>query len=352
MISFEMLRVVLLLEGVFCLAALLYIFLHGYFLKKRDERRTTATTRVREIIAGHLARGDRELTAAEIRELRARGASNLLDVFLSTAAVVRDADHERLRDYARQLGLTTRAERLLTSRSWAKRLRSARLLTVLGTTPVSAVSRLLRDRRGEIRAQAAEWVAQNPTPASIDLLLDMLGDRATVARFTVQDSLVRSRNVTLGRLVEWLARPHSPSALAEALVVGSRIAAPELLPAALASSRHPDDSVRCSAAELLGSLGGAPASKRLTEMFADESGHVRTAAATAVGRLRVVEAAARLGQLLRDDNFTVRRAAALALRRFGNSGTLILRQYTGDPFRPAADMARHVLDLPFAGDAA
>jgi HEAT repeat protein len=73
---------------------------------------------------------------------------------------------------------------------------------------------------------------------------------------------------------------------------------------------------------------------------------VRTAAARALGKLRYRPAAAALATLLRDRAWDVRREVGLALRSLGPPGLLFLHRSLQDADRFAADMARHMLDLP------
>ena len=50
---------------------------------------------------------------------------------------------------------------------------------------------LFLDRAALVRAQAAEWAVEHPTPAVINALLLLLGDAESLCRFAAQDALFR-----------------------------------------------------------------------------------------------------------------------------------------------------------------
>ncbi|HEV7845153.1 MAG TPA: HEAT repeat domain-containing protein, partial [Thermoleophilaceae bacterium] len=228
-------------------------------------------------------------------------------------------------------------------RRWWLRLRGVRLLSALGAGG-PAVLELFADPRAEVRAQAAEWAAQQPGEAPLERLLELLDDPRELCRFAVKDALLRRGGAAAEPIARHLARagarPH------EALEVAAGIAEPRFLPAAAAHTAAPDAEVRALAASLLGAVGGAEAVERLVALLDDEDAAVRAAATTALARLRHWPAAGPIAERLGDPAWAVRRAAGLGLRELGAPGLLLLRHALDAPDRFARDMARQVLDLP------
>jgi HEAT repeat protein len=204
---------------------------------------------------------------------------------------------------------------------------------------------LLDDPRPEVRAQAAQWAGAHPDAESIDRLLEMLGDRETLCRFTVKDALVRVGRPAIEPLLRHLTEVDGDPA-AEALELAAGIADSRFLRPALTHCRASHVQTRAKAAALVGAIGGAQATAVLTELLRDDAPEVRSSSAKALGGLRHWPAAGALAECLRDPAWDVRLAAAVSLRGLGAAGVLVLRQaMTGsDPF--ARDMACQVLELP------
>jgi hypothetical protein len=251
---------------------------------------------------------------------------------------------QQLTALASGLGLVTRAEKYCRSRFWWRRLEGARLFTLFGTGEM-VVPALLQDRRVIVRTQAAEWAADHPTPDVISALLPLLGDEATLSRFTVQDSLARMGRPVVEPLADYIAT-HSGAAVEGGLKVAAGLGDPRLLGPALQRCRDREAPVRALAAHLIGTLGGQEGVDMLLSLLHDQAAPVRAAAARALGRLNHWPAATHLVALLRDPFYIVRREAGLALRALGAPGILFLRHSLDDEDQFAADMARQVLDLP------
>ena len=209
------------------------------------------------------------------------------------------------------------------------------------------VEKLLADPNPAVRAQAAEWAAAQPSPSVISIMLTMLADPATQARFAVQDALLRM-GVTIADPLASFLETHSGLPAEAGLRVAEALAETRFLPAALRHSASEDVGVRCAAANLLGAISGADSAARLTELLKDSDSLVRAAAAHGLGRMQHWPAASQLAGCLRDPAWRVRRNAGLALRALGAPGALFLRRALkgDDPF--AADMSQQVLDLPAA----
>jgi HEAT repeats len=254
------------------------------------------------------------------------------------------AQHTRLTEVAADAGLLGRAAQSCCSRRWKRRLRGARLFTLLGGGD-TIVPELFDDPHPEVRAQAAAWAAGHSTPAVVARLLEMLTDEQTLCRFTVKDSLLRIGRPALEPLAAYLDAHDGARALA-ALDVAVWLPDVRLLDSALRLARDELAGTRSRAARVLGSLPGARSAEALDGLLLDSSPEVRAAAAQALGRLHHWPAAARLAEALCDRAWDVRLQAGLALRGLGSPGLLMLRRSVHAPDRFAADMSRLVLDLP------
>jgi hypothetical protein len=342
MISYHTVVVAVLIEAAALTLGAALLVGHGGWVALRDRA-----------VAPRLAAARRELAAA-LHGGRAEAPLGSLLVGLPRSARLRllgdlspsvaGADRDRLRAAADAAGLLRWAARAGRSRRWTRRLRGARVFTLLGGGHES-MAPLLDDRRPEVRAQAAEWAAEEPQREIVAHLVDLLNDDRTLCRFTVRDSLLRIGAHALPPLADRLAEADGARA-ARALEVAVWLPDARLLEPAmrLAADAHPP--TRALAAQLLGALGGNPATELLIALLDDPSPRVRGAAARALGAAHHWPAAARLAEALRDPTWEVRRAAGLALHDVGAPGHLMLRRTLASEDRFAADMAELVLALP------
>jgi hypothetical protein len=245
------------------------------------------------LLAPRVAGGQRAIAAAaDSGQLPPEGARALdrlpfdlrLRLFADVAPSLAGTPREAITRAARETGLIARAERRCASRSWRRRLRAARLLTVLGGGE-DAVPPLLADDRVEVRTQAAEWAAEHPTDGTVGALVAMLGEPQMLARFTVQDALTRLRHAASPALALAIRTAQGDAALG-ALRVAVSIPEPALATAALERCADPDPRVRACAARVLGSIGGESAVASLEAMLDDDDARARAAAAASLGQLR------------------------------------------------------------------
>lgn len=321
-----------------------FFFAHGIWLFVTQRRFLRDMTSARDSLARVLTRGTIDIE--EIDSLRQAPRDAQVAAFLEASRNLTGAGKERLRFVAGEVSLLDRARKLCGSRLWTRRLRGARVLARMDVAD-PLIEKLLADPNPAVRAQAAEWAATHPTLSVISIMLTMLADPATQARFAVQDALLRMGATIADPLASFL-ETHSGLPAESALRVAESLAEPGFLPAALRHSASEEVGVRTAAANLLGAIGGAEAAARLTELLRDPDSLVRAAAAHGLGRMQHWPAAAQLAECLRDPAWRVRRDAGLALRAIGAPGALFLRRAIkgNDPF--AADMSQQVLDLPAA----
>ena len=345
MIDPALLARVLWVLGAAFLGALLLIFGHGARLAAR--RRWSAPRLARGRTVLHALMDGAPVPPATLRTLRALPVRLQVRLVVELASSVAGTQRARLTRLAEEMGLTESAERLCRSRLWWRRLRGIRLLAAVGAG-VDAVPPLLDDPHPVVRAAAAEWAVAHPEPGVLDRLFAHLADPSSLARFSVQDSLLRVGSAASEPLLRHL-ETRSGEAARPALEVAAGLADVRFLPVAVRLCGDADPAVRACAAELVGAIGGGEGTDLLTALLDDPDAGVRAAAVRALGSLRHWPAAPGIALRLRDSAWVVRREAGLALRAVGSPGLLFLRRALDDADPFAADMARQVMDLPGAG---
>jgi hypothetical protein len=323
------------------LGALLVHLGHGLWLLFDERWYATRLARARTAIYSADVNGEDSVQLAALHDLPMRLRIELL---VELARSLEGSTRDNLGRMARATGIVRRAERLAHSRFWWRRLRGARLLTLLGGDEILALS-LLNDRHPAVRAQATEWAGQHATPAMIDALLSALGERAAFCRFAAQDALLRLGHAALAPLNAYLERAQGKSLVA-ALDVAIGMPQPIFAPVAMQLSSDENPKVRARAITVLGAIGGRESVDTVLRRLDDPIPSVRAAAARAIGRLGHWPGAPLVAALLRDRAWEVRLSAGLALRDLGSPGLLLLRRFESDTNLFAADMARQVLDLP------
>ena len=340
----NLLNVVMFVEIALLVAAVVVFFAHGVWLFVTQKKFLKDITAARDSLTLLLTRGT--INIEEIEALRRIPRDAQVAAFLEASLNLTGTGKERLRFVASEVSLLDRARKLCESGRWTRRLRGARLLARMDVAD-PLIEKLLADINPAVRAQAAEWAATHPAPSIISIMLTMLADPATQARFAVQDALLRMGSTIVDPLAIFL-EIHSGLPAESGLRVAESLAELRFLPAALRHSASDEVGVRTAATNLLGAIGGAESAARLIELLKDPESLVRAAAAHGLGRMQHWQAAMQLAECLRDSTWRVRRDAGLALRALGAPGALFLRRALkgNDPF--AADMSQQVLDLPAA----
>jgi HEAT repeat protein len=338
----ELLRAALAVIGLALAACLGTIFGHGIWVAARTRRNAPKLERGRIALAGlvvrpHVSRADLALLRALPPRLRVR-------LFTELAPSVGGAQRRHLSALAGEIGITAAARDLCFSRRWWRRLRGVRLLTAVGGGE-TVVPGLLRDPHPAVRAEAAEWAGQHPTPAVVERLVSLLETPEAVGSWVLRDSLLRIGPAVVAPLARYLETHDGPEAVA-AMEVAAGLADPRFAAAALRHCGDADARVRALSATLAGALGGEELVREAEGLLNDPDANVRAAAASALGRLGHWPAATELRRMLRDPAWTVRSHSALAMRRLGSPGLLLLRRALDDHDRFAADIARQVLDMP------
>lgn len=267
-----------------------------------------------------------------------------VDQLSELTSMLSGASRVRLQQLAAAAGLLDRAQGWVGSRRWHRRLRGVRVLAMVGGGQ-DVVPGLLTDPHPEVRAHAADWVAQHGTAEDLAAMLTALNGDERLRGYTLVDSLFRAGARASRPVAEFLERDDLDDPV-PALTVAASLVDARLAAASMRWVANPDPAARAAAAGVLVALGDAAASERLRALLADDDAQVRAVAADGLGRLQHWPAAGEIAAALADPAFAVRRAAGLALRRQGGTGQLYLRRSLGSPDPFAADMARQVLSLP------
>jgi hypothetical protein len=340
----NLLDLVMFIEIALLVVAVVVFFAHGVWLFVSQKKFLRDMTAARDSLTRLLTRGT--INVEEIDALRRVPRDAQVAAFLEASRNLTGTGKERLRFVAHEVSLLDRARKLCESGRWTRRLRGARLLARMDVAD-PLIEKLLADPNPAVRAQAAEWAATHPAPSIISIMLTMLADPATQARFAVQDALLRMGPTIADPLASFL-ETHSGLPAESGLRVAESLAEPRFLPAAVRHSASEEVGVRTAAANLLGAIGGAESAGRLTELLKDPESLVRAAAAHGLGRMQHWPAASKLAECLRDSTWRVRLDAGLALRALGAPGALFLRRALKGNDAFAADMSQQVLDLPAA----
>ncbi len=267
-----------------------------------------------------------------------------IELVLRLSASLKGEVRQRIQQLADHWDLIADEQRALGSRHWWRRLGALRFFSALGQVP-QGLEACLHDPHPLVRAEAISMVPLQPNAERVERVVEELFYPASPARFASQSVLRDLASMALEPLQAWLSDPpeDTPS-LHVALRTACAIAAPELRPAALKHSHHPDPEVQVAACQLLGSIGGEASEVRLVEMldgaFVDS---VRAAAAEALGHLSHWPAGPALARLLGEPDWTLRYQAAQALRALGPPGLLFLRQIGEQTEHVGACEARLVL---------
>ena len=341
--SQELLRLTLTIEGILLVIVLTAILSHAFWAVSGDRRLRQRMQIGRDLVLASLGGTPGGPIDDDLVERLGRlGRRTQIRLLAELAPSLEGAQRATLRELATRLGLTARAERRCHSRLWWRRLYATRLLTLIDAGE-DIMPALIHDPHQLVRTQVAEWAALHPDPAALAALAVLLDDQERIARFAVQDTLLRIGQPAVPVLVRALGTM-GPLGIASGLLVAARLGDPDLLPLALSFADHPVPAVRAAAADALGGLGSDDAVAVLCRLLHDPAMDVRQAAARALGRLRHWASAAALLPLLGDPTWPVRRQSALALAAMGAPGSLVLRTALQGDDRFAADIAGQALD--------
>jgi HEAT repeat protein len=243
---------------------------------------------------------------------------------------LRGAPRERIVAFFESSGMFDEQVRRLSHRRASHRAGAAFLLGDIGS-PAAATHLvpLLQDRSRDVRAAASRSLGRVQALEAIEPLV-AAGVDGTVPLDVSNLALLDLGPTAIGRLVELVD--------------------------------HPDSSIRASAVQLIGLLGGAADVDPILDHLSDPAAAVRSASAATLGRLGASEARDALIGALDDRVPDVRTAAAEALGQIGGRHAVdalvpVARSDAFEPARAAAEalaridpmMVRRIGDEPEAG---
>ncbi len=340
------LRPILYLEAALAAGLIFTMLIHNAWIAGVRRQHLAHLHVARSIIFEYLKSGDLRSSVAGLRRLPFAAVLQALTEFHRSLA---GEEGHAIALLAEGTGVTGHGRVLARSPLWWRRLAGLRAIAL--SEPGSRallVGRMLADRDANVRAAAAALTPAHATPEVIAALVTHLGADDTPTRFAVLEALVRCGAPAAAVTADWLRGDATPAAIVAGLLVLERIGDPRGLDLSLRHAAHPDAAVRRQAARTIGAMGDEIALGALTALLHDPDAGVRQMAARSVGRLQWVGLAPELAALLVDPAWGVRRQAAIALRRLGTPGEALLMQALWHTDRYAADMARHILDLPLA----
>ncbi len=241
---------------------------------------------------------------------------------------------------AEQLGLMARARRQVLGRWRGRYLLGVRFLVAAGQGS-ELIPELARSPRPYVRARAAEWSVDYPTPAVIVALLGLLDDPDPMCAFCAKDALSRMGRVAVTPLNGYLRTASGTRALA-GLQVAAGLHDGDLASAATRFATDEQWAVRAAAAEVLGASADDDSVAALLRLLDDDHPAVRAAAVGALGGLQHWPASRDLVRLTTDDDWSVRVAAGRSLVDLGAAGQLLL-EHVARQGGQAGDMASRLL---------
>jgi len=335
MIGHPLLMVILIGEALVLVAATSVFLGHAIWLGGKTQRSLRRLTGGRQALAAALDGEGPIQPGADLLGLPLRLRRSIV---VEIAPNLSGRQRERLAELAEALGVLDRGRRWLSSRWWWRRLWAAHLLSMV-VDEEPGFRRLLDDPHPEVRAQAIDWAGDHADAAAAERLIALLADLSPLCRATAKDSLVRAGLAPVPFIARHLERERGDS-IGSLIEVATRRPDSSYGPAAVKLSFDERPGVRAGAAALLGAVGGTEGAGTLERLLADSESEVRESAVTSVGKLGHWPAASAVALLLRDREWTVRKAAGQALIDLGAPGMIMLRRYSDDDDKFAADMAR------------
>ncbi len=232
------------------------------------------------------------------------------------------------------------------SRRWTRRLEAARCLALAGNPADGAVLELLlNDARPAVAIAAVNALPRVADERLVGVVLDRMTRLPDVVRVYLQDTLREIRPLVEPALIERLASPAPPRALARWLDLSAALELPATLEHAIALATHADVRVREAVARALRRAPTRRSADTLRDMLRDEEASVRSAAAHALGELSSPVAIPALVAAVHDNSWLVRYHATLALAQLGERGRAAVRTLRTDGDRYVADMATLIAGL-------
>lgn len=268
--------------------------------------------------------GERHALLAVLEEIPAAIVADSGFEFLS---LLRGDERRRIEEVLGQTGLPEFVRRRLRKGNEAERIHSAEILTAFPeTASVQALLDALGDRSREVRIATAISLNAIGALPPLQTALERIGPTGLRSRRLIDlfESLPADRSGEL--LAKALEADGPPFVRAAAIEALSLAADYRFLREVEGLARDPSPEVAAAALRALGRSGHPAAAETVLASLKSADWEVRREAAEAAGRIGIAEAVEPLTSLLGDGEWAVRYAAGKSLREIGMAGMEALQR--------------------------
>jgi HEAT repeat protein len=287
-----------------------------------------------------------ELKTAELLSILKHYKRSADYLLLRHIKVLGGRERQHLIEVAQQFSLVSRTVAALHNRRWTDRELAATHLGILGIpSTVPELTRLLTDRRQEVRYTAARSLAQIGTTEAFTALLSLLRSGTPLNRPRLLEIVQDTTFTEMEPVRELLLDDSTPLELRLLLIELVGNWRDHRMVETLREMLLTDDvDIICRTMKALILIGDSDSLPYILQYSDDPRWEVRALVARAIGKLDFGEATGILRQLLSDEGYWVRRNAAEALAELGADGRIVLDDYNILKDRFASDIARYQLE--------
>ncbi|HWK68375.1 MAG TPA: HEAT repeat domain-containing protein [Rhizobiaceae bacterium] len=268
--------------------------------------------------------GERQALMAVLEEIPAAIVADSGFEFLS---LLRGDERRSIEEVFGETGLPRFVRRRLRKGNEAERIHSTEILTAFpGTASVDALLEALGDRSREVRIATAISLNALGALPPLQSALERIGPTGLRSRRLIDlfESLPADRS---GELLAIALKAEGPPFVRAAAIEGlSRAGDYRFLHEVEGLARDPSPEVAAAALRALGRSGHPAAAETVLASLASADWEVRREAAEAAGRIGIAEAVTPLTSLLGDGEWAVRYAAGKSLKEIGADGLEALQR--------------------------
>lgn len=310
--------------GMIALAIMVVLVVRRVFHERRRARDEILRRKLVTALIRFSEDSERQALIAVLKETPAAIVADSGFEFLS---LLRGDERRRIEEAFAETGLPDFVRRRLRRGNEAERIHSAEILTAFpGTASVDALLEALGDRSRELRIAAAISLNALGALPPLQTVLERIGPEGLRSKRLIDlfESLPADRGQEL--LANALKTDGPPFIRAAAIEALSHSEDYRFLSALDDLARDPSPEVAAAALRSLGRSGHPAASSTVLAALSSADWEVRREAAEAAGRIGIPEAVKPLTSLLDDGEWAVRYAAGKSLRDIGAAGTEALQR--------------------------
>jgi HEAT repeat protein len=310
--------------GSIALATMVVLVVLRVFHERGRARDTILRSELMTSLIRFSEDGDRQSLMAVLEEIPDAIVADSGFEFLS---LLRGGERHRIEQVFAETGLPDFVRRRLRKGNEAERIHSAEILTAFpGTASVDALLDALGDRSREARIAAAISLNALGALPPLQTVLERIGPKGLRSRRLIDlfESLPADRgDELLGNALKADGTPFVRAAAIEALSLSGDY---RFLSAMERLARDPSPEVAAAALRAIGRFGHPTASETVLAALGSTDWEVRKEAAEAAGRIGIAEAVEPLTSLLGDGEWAVRYAAGKSLKEIGTAGMEALQR--------------------------